>query len=324
MELQDWIILAYQLDGHGGGTTLNHQDIIEGNLKGLHWLHLNANYLETKTWLKETSGLDHFCVEALTADETRPRVMEVDDGAALVILRGVNLNENAEPEDMVSIRLYIDKKRIISVRKRQLKAVLDIEESLQRSYGPKTPGEFLSTLAYRLCERMAPTLTHLNELIDDIEQNVIDNPDIKLRQTIIDTRKQTILFRRYLAPQRDVLSQLRMTDLKFLNTQDKRHLQEGHNAIARYVEDLDAARERTQIVQDELTNYLSDHLNHNMYLLSVIAAIFLPLGFLTGLLGINVGGIPGADNPNAFWAFAGGLGAIVFLQIMLFKLLRWF
>jgi zinc transporter len=56
----------------------------------------------------------------------------------------------------------------------------------------------------------------------------------------------------------------------------------------------------------------------------VIAAIFLPLGFLTGLLGINLGGMPGAENPDAFWVFSGLLVAVVSLQIWIFKKLDWF
>lgn len=90
------------------------------------------------------------------------------------------------------------------------------------------------------------------------------------------------------------------------------------------IEDLDAIRERSQIVKDELANILSDKLNHNLYVLSVVAAIFLPLGFLTGLLGINIGGIPGVDDPNAFAIFCGLSAVLVAGQVWLFKKLRWF
>ncbi|MGB2009788.1 MAG: CorA family divalent cation transporter, partial [Cycloclasticus pugetii] len=88
--------------------------------------------------------------------------------------------------------------------------------------------------------------------------------------------------------------------------------------------DLDTIRERAQIVKDELVTGLSDRLNKNMYMLSVVAAIFLPLGFLTGLLGINVGGIPGANNEAAFWIFMGILALIILAQVWLFKKLKWF
>lgn len=61
-----------------------------------------------------------------------------------------------------------------------------------------------------------------------------------------------------------------------------------------------------------------------MYVLSVISAIFLPLGFLTGLFGINIGGIPGVEDPNAFWVFNAILVVTVSLQIWIFKKLGWF
>ena len=94
--------------------------------------------------------------------------------------------------------------------------------------------------------------------------------------------------------------------------------------MIRYIEDIDSIRERAQITKDELTNALSDKMNKNLYMLSVVAAIFLPLGFLTGLLGINVGGIPGAETANAFFIFCVILVAVICSQIALFKYLKWF
>ena len=77
-------------------------------------------------------------------------------------------------------------------------------------------------------------------------------------------------------------------------------------------------------MKDELSNALAERMNRNMYVLSVVAAIFLPLGFLTGLLGINVGGIPGADQPLAFWIFVALLAALVAAQVWLFRRMKLF
>ncbi|TNE34515.1 MAG: zinc transporter ZntB, partial [Alphaproteobacteria bacterium] len=264
-----------------------------------------------------------FIVSALTAEETRPRISEIGEGA-LVILRGVNLNENADPEDMVSIRIWIDAHRIISVQRRRLKAVYDIAERISEGRGPANAGEFLNMLISRLSERMAPVLTELDDMTDDVEEKILDNPDAVLRETIIDIRKTAIMIRRYVAPQKDAIGQLRLAELPWLTMTHKRHMQENFDQALRYVEDLDAIRERAQIVKDELANIIADRLNRNMYVLSVIAAIFLPLGFLTGLLGINVGGIPGADNAHAFIIFCVILVALVGLQIYLFRKLKWF
>ncbi len=319
------ILLAYGFDGKGGAEPLTNSEVSQ-RIKDdtLAWVHLDVSHPDTKKWLeKEVSYLDPFVVDALMADETRPRVSEIGEGA-LIILRGVNLNEEASPEDMVSIRLWIDRHRIISLQRRQLKAVFDMEDRIKAGKGPRDAGQFICTLISRLFERMEPVLTELDERTDNVEETVLEHPDVSLRNEIVNIRKQAIILRRYMAPQKDAVGQLRNSDLEWFSLTDKRHLQESYDRILRYVEDLDTVRERAQIVKDELVNNLSDRLNKNMYVLSVIAAIFLPLGFLTGLLGINVGGIPGADVSYAFWLFCGLLVIIVGLQIAIFKKLKWF
>ena len=287
-------------------------------------MHLDINEASSKKWADaELAFLDPLTLDALFAEETRPRILEFDTGT-LLILRGVNLNADAEPEDMVSIRLWIDSSKIISVRKRRLKAVTDLRERIEAGVGPHNAGDFITQLTSRLFERMEPVFTELDELLDDAEERVMEAADTKYRSQITDIRKQAIVFRRYIAPQRDVIAALRVSDMPWLSELHKRRLQESLDRVIRYIEDIDTIRERAQIVKDELTNALSDKMNKNLYLLSVIAAVFLPLGFLTGLLGINVGGVPGVDDPSAFWVFSGFLSVVVALQILLFKRWKWF
>lgn len=318
----DWLVLAYQLDGVGGGQALTAKDLQE-RLQPNYWVHLDINYPAAEHWLHHQAELDPHVVEMLAAEETRPRVVEFER-SVVVILRGVNLNEDADPEDMVSIRVYIDEQRVISTRRRKLKAVTDLEERIGRGAGPGNGGALLAMLCSRLGDRMEASITRLGELTDDIEQEVLDNPGSNLRHQIVGIRKQAIMFRRYLSPQRDALAKLRSTDLKLFSKSDKRSFQESYDRTVRFVEDLDAVRERAQIVQDELTTLLTDRLNKNTYLLSVIAAIFLPLGFFTGLLGINVGGLPGVEDPMAFWEFSFMLVLLVIIQILVFKWRKWF
>jgi len=121
-----------------------------------------------------------------------------------------------------------------------------------------------------------------------------------------------------------VMMHLRTSDQVWLSTAHKRRIQENLDRVTRYIEDLDSMRERAQVIKDELANALSDRLNKNLYILSVISAIFLPLGFFTGLMGINIGGMPGVDNNNAFWVFSALLITIVACQVLIFKKLKWF
>ncbi len=292
--------------------------------KNLAWIHLDANNQKTRDWLtKECKYLDLIIINGLLAEETRPRVEQVNDGI-FFILRCVNLNDNSDPEDMVSIRMWIDPYRIITIQKRDTKSINDLEKSILSDCFIGSADDFLCLLLSKIFKRMEPILGSLNELMDNLEEEFIENPSSNLRIKLTNVRKQAIIFKRYMLPQRDALFELRNINLKWIKDLNKRLLKESHDHTIRYVEDLEVIRERSQIIKDELSNLLADKINRNMYILSVIAAIFLPLSFLTGLLGINVGGVPASNNPYGFYIVTGLLIILLILQIFFFKKKRWF
>ncbi|MFW2545522.1 zinc transporter ZntB [Primorskyibacter sp. 2E107] len=290
----------------------------------LAWVHLSAHHPEAPQWIIENlSYLDPTIVDALVAEETRPRVTRVGDGL-IVILRGINTNDGEDPEDMVSVRLWIDPHRIISLSRRKVRAIKDIAEDLTMGQGPVDAAAFLVRLTERLNYRIEDFWNGLEEIADTLEEQVLsDQPPDDLRARLVDLRRQAIILRRYMQPQRDAMRMLQAAHPGWLEDEDLRALAEELDALERVVEDADAMRDRMALVRDELTGQLSDRLNRNMYLLSILSALFLPLGFLTGLFGINVAGLPGSGTPGAFWVFSGGLLAVLFVQLLVLRKLRW-
>ena len=100
---------------------------------------------------------------------------------------------------------------------------------------------------------------------------------------------------------------------------DRSRLREATERMTRLAEELDAIRDRAQVVQDQILEMRSEAMNRQMLVLSVVAATLLPLGLITGLLGVNVGGIPGSENPWAFWEVCGILVAVSLFQLWLFR-----
>jgi zinc transporter len=158
---------------------------------------------------------------------------------------------------------------------------------------------------------------------DALETQVIGHPDQTLRHRIVAMRLQVIELRRHAAPQREALLRLELDDHAFMDDNDRRHIHEAREKLTRLVENLDEMKDSLAVLREELSGQLSDRLNRHMYILSILSAIFLPLGFLTGLLGINVGGMPGADDPSAFWYVVGGLVVVVLLQLFALRRARW-
>lgn len=315
---------ACLLDGKGGLLPFKPDQVNDWTpADGSLWLHLDLTNPAGQEWLQHHSDIDPIAVEALLTVESRPRLTRIGTGA-LLAFRGVNLNEGAEPDDMIGIRLWVDEHRIISSFRRDLRSVDDLAASLHEGEGPENSGEFIAQLAGRLVTRMSDTVDNLEELIADLEAQVLETTSRETRFGLSSLRRQIIALRRYLAPQREALASLVSAKLPWLGEDQRIALRETADRLIRHLEDLDAIRERAAVTQEELQSRLAEQQNVRMYVLSIVAAIFLPLGFLTGLLGINVGGIPGADNTAAFGLFLLFLLVIVSIQLVYFRIRKWF
>ena len=323
--MSDTFICAYTLNGDGSGTRLTEEALRSAGAEGKPvWVHLSARSASAKQWLAEDAELpDSTLVDALLAEDTRPRMLPRESGL-LLILRGVNLNEHAEPEDMVSIRIWIEAHRFISVQLRNLRGVAEMQELLLSGNGPVDINDLMTTFIEGSIKRLTPVMGDLTEGIDELEDQILQMQLTGVREQVVSIRRKTSVFNRFLGPQRDIVGRLNETDALRLNPGLQRRLQEAHNDMTRFVEDLQTIRERAHAIQNEVANILTERLNRNTYVFSIIASIFLPLSFLTGLLGINVLGIPGADDPRAFLFFCGILVAIMATQILVFRKLRWF
>ena len=290
------------LDGKGGAVEIDPGSLSEWTGDdGTLWLHLDVNDDASRTWIEKSGGLESIVVDALLAGETRPRSFSTDQGL-LVVLRGVNTNPGQDPEDMVSIRVWIERHRIVSTRRRRLLSVTDLREMLDKGVGPKSPGGFLTGLIDKLANRIGDFIDDIEERVGEAEDKMTTQGQTQFRQLISTLRQQIATVRRFLAPQRDALDRLYRQPGDWLTEAEIRDIRDEADRITRYLEDLDLARERTMVLREEFLGQLAQEQNSRMYVLSVVAAVFLPLTFITGLLGMNVGGLPGLESPRGFWA----------------------
>ncbi len=300
-----YILFSYSFDEEGKATKLKNNEVaVELENQGLSWVHLDGNNHSSERWLKQkVSYLDHLIIDALFAEETRPRIIEFDAGM-LVILRGISThNGQIENEDMASIRLWIDESRIVSIQKRNFTSAFNLAKHLENGHKIKNSGEFLYNFIYEILNSTTEIITNLNEKLDVIEEKVSSaNHDNSLRESVTLIRKQSAVFKRYMLPQKEVISSLKAKQKKWINFWAIRHFQENYDQVNHIIEELDEAKERSQIIHDEISNAIADKLNKSMFKISLIASIFMPLSFVTGLFGMNVGGIPGEHNPVGFYA----------------------
>lgn len=316
---------AYVMDGLGHGQRLTPEELSPPPVADppeFTWVHLVLQADDTRDWLERESGLAPDIVTALLAMETRPRFESVGNGA-LINLRGVNFNPGAEPEDMVSVRVWVEPGRIVTTRRRKLLAVEDMRDDIERGRAPETPGELISRIALRLAARMDPVVIELGDTLDALEDDLFEEKREIGRSDLAEPRSDATQIRRYVAPQREALRELASESATWMNEGDRRNFREAADAAARVVEELEELRERASILNDLMADARAERMNRNMMILSVVAAIFLPLGLVAGMMGINVGGMPWTENPNGFWYVSGIVGGLGVLCAGLFRLAKW-
>jgi zinc transporter len=286
------------------------------------WLHLNMLNDEARRWIRSQESIPFAAASALLAGETRPRVTGFDQGL-VVNLRGVNLNEGADPEDMISIRIWLARQIIVTTRRRRLMAAQDVRADIAKGARIDNTGALLARIAGKLTERAEPYVLDIEEQVDDLEAEMLDGGRQDIRARLAHARQTAVHFRRFIAPQRDALNRLAVDESGLFDHHAQTELREIADRVTRMTEEIDAARERAMVLQDQLTDQRAEDMNRNMMILSVVAAIFLPLGFLTGLFGINVGGMPGVDSAHAFWLVVAGCIAIGVSLLVVFRMLKW-
>ncbi len=324
MSDDDGLLSAYVLDGEGGGKSLGWEGIRAWQPEqGVLWVHLDRTGARAQQWVSEESGIDEVTAETLLRREgNRPRVHRVGD-ALVVALRGVNRAEGEDIDDMPAMHMWIDGKRIVTLRRRRLQAGNQLAQDLAAGNGPLNASEFLVRMTEYLVEPILPVVAELDDAIDALQEEVLSVHGEQLRRRLQEARQETINFRRHVAPQRDALIRLYAESVKWLEARERAYLREIADYVARYVEDLDAARERASVAQDELNNQLAERMNKTMYLLTIVSALLLPPSLLTGLFGINVGGMPGVENTAAFTIVAVSIPVLAVVEFWVLRRLKW-
>jgi len=289
---------------------------------GWRWLHFNRLARETRNWLEASSGLDETVITALLQSETRPRCVAHGDGL-LLNLRGINHNPGAEPEDMISVRIWAASNLVVSMRSYPVRAIHELREEVTESGGDLTPGALLAEIAARLVDNIEPIVGQLSEEADECEEALLSTKQNLAPNVLAEFRGTILLLRRYIQPQREAMAQLEREGARLIDPDDLVKLRETGDRIIRIAEDLDTIRDRAAVLQDQVAGQRQEQLNQRLLALSIVSAIFLPLTFFTGLLGMNLAGIPFADQSWSFPAVVGIVAVFGFGLVGLLKMLRW-
>ncbi|HFZ8993364.1 TPA: zinc transporter ZntB [Citrobacter freundii] len=292
-------VFAWRLDGQGGVKGVEDDDVIDSQHPC--WLHLNYTHPDSAQWLASTPLLPNSVRDALAGESLRPRVSRLGEGT-LITLRCINGSTDERPDQLVAMRLYIDERLIVSTRQRKVLALDDVVSDLDEGTGPTDCGGWLVDICDALTDHASEFIEQLHDKIIDLEDNLLDQ-HIPPRGFLALLRKQLIVMRRYMTPQRDVFARLASERFPWMNDDQRRRMQDISDRLGRGLDEIDACIARTGVMADEIAQVMQESLARRTYTMSLMAMVFLPSTFLTGLFGVNLGGIPGGEWRFGFSVF---------------------
>jgi zinc transporter len=283
------------------------------------WIHLDRSDTGANDML-EALGFSPLAIRALNTEQTRPRSWHIDD-STMIVLRGVNLNPEVDQE-LISVRIAARDNLVVSSRRYRIMAVQDQRDALLAGQGPRNSAELILAIIQGLSDRLSIRVDELNETLDYME--ALDKIAPTDRTDLQALRRRLNLMRRYIRPQYQAVSGLLQLDPEWFGAELRQQLGERSNEVLRLVEDLDLMEERAELLYQQLRAESEARQARNTYILSLVAAVFVPLSFITGLLGINVGGIPGAEASSAFTIVVLAMAGLIAVEIAIMKILKWF
>jgi zinc transporter len=320
-------VYAFLLDRQGGGRGISWARVRKWRAEtGLLWLVGRPDGEETQRWLRLESGLSPEVTRILLRPDNRPQCLSFPDEGVFLSLRGGGLIPDLNPE-MMYANIWVEADRVILLRPFPIHAFSAIRDGIKKVQGPKDTGELLTELIEAWTVRIEQILFGIDREVDDMEDDLLMDPDADLHQDLTSLRHRMIHLRRHLIPQSEALSALQRERSPWLHPEHRRQIHEEYGRLHQYVAELDSARERAVLIQEEIRNSQSRRLNETMKIIAVFTAYLLPVNAITSLLGTNLEGIPGQAGTSHPWAFLIGvlsLLGVMALSYFIFKKKKWF
>jgi zinc transporter len=286
------------------------------------WAHFNRQSATVKTDI--ATHINETIVDTLLNESVRPHIDLLKKSALVLVLRGVNFNQGQNPEDMVSLRIYFDGQRLITVTNRHMESIrLVYHETANPEFEYHNTHDVFFEIINQVLTRIEKYIATLVSEIERIEDDFDDDGKITPHELNELRRKSSKLWR-HLLPQQETLRKLSTATLAWLSDEEQHYLNHFFNTMSIQIEELNLIKERCELISNQVNTVVNQRINKNLYIISIISAVFIPLTFVAGLFGINVGGIPGSENPNAFLYFCLYMLGIGAVQAVILKWLKWY
>lgn len=286
------------------------------------WLHFCMRHEAIEQHLCHGLGIPMFVANAMVADETRSRAIVRENGI-MVLFKAMHQQDGANPEMMVSLRLWIEPHRIISAREQDIDAVHTLRDEILAGHGPASTTDFLIDMIDHVYDEFDPLIDAMEREIDELEELVQREETQAICGRLSTLERRAVIFTRHLSPQAAIFEIIGASRCPLVSYEDKDHLNELDSRLKGMLEALRDLRDRSAIIDDRIQRIEEFRQSKASLVFAIAATLFLPASFLTGLFGANVGGVLWLENPLGFLLLSAVCLGVMLSSWLLIRRGRW-
>jgi len=286
--------------------------------RGVTWIDIDIADTQEHAWLAAWKEIGDQA-RTLLLEPVRFSHREHLAEGMFLSLRTMMAGETDDVDHLGDLKLLIGKSRAITVRDGELAAIDELRQFLRSGRSLVTPVDLLGFMISGMTQRLEAVIHDLVMDTDVIEDQLLDSGSVPSAQTMNEMRRRIFRIRRQLSSVRQVISPIATDPALPLDVDDRETLVRASNHVTRYLESLEDCRTRVQMLQDHIEAQRTATMSRSSLNLTIVATVFLPLTFISGLLGMNVAGIPDEHNPWAFWVVT---GLLILIALLAWRVLR--
>ena len=296
---------------------------LAANSENLIWIDLDDPTEGEISLIASILNWTHFTIEDLISRDERAKI-ENFDGYTVLVMHDFTYRGTPKRLETPEVDFVIGSNYIASVHYHDIQHIIDARDVSEHLEAIVSRGTdyLLYVLIDHLVDGYFPVLDDLHEEVENLEQQIINDPRPEVLLRIFEMKRDAVALRRTVSPQLEVFSRLTSPGFGVVSDDHTIYFRDVHDHLIRIFEAMDTFRDLMSGALDAYLSTVSNRMNDVMKRLTILAALFLPITFFTGLMGMNLRTSP-PWRDSLFWVFAGGMFAVSFSQYMYFKARRW-
>jgi zinc transporter len=264
------------------------------------WLHFNLSHAQAERWLHRHAQLSDIFFEALVDGMHSTRIERADD-SLIAVINDVHFEFSFEPSDISTLWISVGPRLVVTARAKPLRSVDALRTAVKAGDAPRSSAELLEHLLRVQADVLVNVVRGVTTRVDAIEDALLTGRLDHKRARLGEMRRLLVRLQRLLAPEPGALFRLLQKPPAWMAEDDTQKLRGATEEFSVVLRDMGALQERIKLLQEEIAANVSEDTSRSLFVLTVVTVLALPINILAGLFGMNVGGIPLAEDKHGFW-----------------------